>query len=419
MIGVIADDFTGATDVAVAFRRAGLRAAVIFGMPEPTAVLPEAEVLVIGLKSRTIPASEAVDQSLAALRKLQETGATQFYFKFCSTFDSRPEGNIGPVADALAAALSARVVLVSPSSPEHGRTQYQGHLFVGDSLLSESPMRHHPLTPMTDSFIPRVLAAQTTTPVSLISVQALRSPSLAQMIDTTDGFVVADSITDSDLAALGRAIVDHPLVAGAAGLAGGWGLALASKRVAGVSAKAREWPSPGRAAVLAGSCSARTLEQLERVRQTQPSFHLDALRSQDPATLAAEALQWFDQLPENVVPVIASSLPPSELHEVQVRLGAARASSVLEAAIGMVAQGLSERGVRRFVIAGGETSGAVVSALGVDGGEIGGEEAPGVPWIYPSDERGLALLLKSGNFGDIDLLLRASSATTPGKSHER
>jgi uncharacterized protein YgbK (DUF1537 family) len=410
MIGAVADDVTGATDSAVAFRRAGLRAAVLFGVPDDDAPLRDADAVVVGLKTRTIPADDAVAQSLHAARWLLARGADRLYSKVCSTFDSRQEGNIGPVADALADLAGADLVVVTPASPEHGRTQYLGHLFVHGELLADSPMRHHPLTPMTDSRVVRLLQAQTPHPVGLVPHSVVRrgaaaiEAALAELRDLGARYAVADAIDDEDLAAVGRAAAALPLAVGAAGLAGGLGAALAEERE---SPPPEAVPSVGPAAVLAGSCSARTLEQVAVMRRTHDAYSLDPVASPDPARLADDALTWYDVRQRRDAPLFSTSAPPEELARVQAALGADRASAVLEEALGRIARGLAQRGVRRIVVAGGETSGAVVAALGVRGGLIGAEAAPGVPWIHPSQPEGLALLLKSGNFGGPTLLVDA------------
>jgi len=416
MIGAIADDFTGGTDVAMAFRRAGLRTVVVFG--EPAEVdLPEHDAIVVALKTRTIEPGEAVRASLAAARWLRSKGADQFFFKYCSTFDSRPEGNIGPVADALADLLGAPRTVMVPASPEHLRTQYLGHLFVDRVLLSESPMRHHPLTPMTDSFIPRVLEGQTSRPVTLVGlvdVQRGRTH-LRQQLDRAEAegarYVVVDAITDSDLVEIGFACLPDVLVTGAAGLAGGLGVArfetLRAQGSPPVGPLETDPVGAVPAAVLAGSCSARTLEQIAYMQHDHDSYRLDPIATPDSRALADRALSWVDERSRTTAPLIYSSLPPDELQRVQDALGVEGASMILETAMGMIATGLVERGIRRLVVAGGETSGAVVTALDVAGGIIGEESAPGVPWIYTTGQQPIALLLKSGNFGDPSLLARS------------
>lgn len=419
MVGAVADDFTGATDVAVAFRRAGLTTLVAFGLPPSRAALPQADAVVIGLKTRTAPVSEAVGRSVAAARWLRDRGADQVYFKYCSTFDSTPEGNIGPVADALADELGAALTVVTPSSPEHLRTQYMGHLFVDAVLLSESHMRHHPLTPMRDARVAALLGAQTARPVTLV-----RHPTVRAGLDAVAGeldaardagvrYAVVDAVSDEDLTTIGSACLEHPLVTGAAGLAGGLGRARAAR---GGTVAAGPGPvdpvGPAPSVVLAGSCSARTLEQVAVMKAQGFACHqLDAVATPDPEGLAAAALRFYDAQPAGRAPLIYSSLPPEELRRCQDVLGAERSAAILEGAMARIAAGLVARGVRRLVVAGGETSGAVVTALSVEGGLIGAEVAPGVPWIYTTGDAPLALLLKSGNFGDPGLLVRAVTQT--------
>ncbi|MGW0523771.1 3-oxo-tetronate kinase [Crossiella sp. NPDC003009] len=404
MIGVIADDVTGATDVAVALRRNGLRTLLYFGVPEPD--LPAEEAVVVALTSRMAPAATAVADSLRALAWLRARQVRQVYFKYCSTFDSTSDGNIGPVLAALAAALDANPVVTTPSSPRHGRTQYRGHLFVGDQLLADSPMREHPVTPMRESNLVHLLHAQLHQPVDLLTHDTVRAGETAvrQAIrQATARYLLADATTEEDLLVLGRVLANAPLVAGAAGLAGG----IAAATGSGQPPEDDFHPS-GPAAVLSGSCSARTLEQVaELLRQGRPAHRLDPVAIPDPEALAARALAWFDTTGADG-PLIYSSMSPAELRQVQDVLGVANSARILERATGLIALGLVERGIRRLITAGGETSGAVVAALGVRGGAVGTEAAPGVPWIKPVDPAHPSLLLKSGNFGDPGLLATAS-----------
>jgi uncharacterized protein YgbK (DUF1537 family) len=416
VIGAIADDFTGATDVAIAFRRAGLRTVVVFHIDDDTE-LPDNDVAVVALKSRTIAAADAVEQSLHALNWLRARGATQIFFKYCSTFDSRPDGNIGPVADALSAALGTQRTVFVPASPQHLRTQYMGHLFVDRVLLSDSAMKHHPLTPMTRSYLPAVLGAQTVHDVGLIDLRDVRQgpQRITALLEGAQRigqpYLLVDALDGDDLRLIGEACVDEELVTGSAGLAGGLGAAHAARLVrpsgdGHTDTAARGCSKAG--VVLAGSCSARTLEQVDYMKSAgHPWWRLDALRNPDAEFLAKDALEWFDRQEIGLSPVVYSSLPPGDLRRIQHSLGTENASMILETAMGLIARGLAERGITRLVVAGGETSGAVVTALGVRGGVIGEEASPGVPWIHVTDQR-LDLLLKSGNFGDVQLLARAA-----------
>ncbi|MFK4600056.1 3-oxo-tetronate kinase [Streptomyces pristinaespiralis] len=411
-IGCTADDFTGGTDVAAAFRRAGLRTALVFGPPDDTTALPaDCDAVVVALKSRSTPADEAVTDSLAAQRWLWTKGAAQIYFKYCSTFDSTPHGNIGPVTDALMDAAGAAVTLHCPASPPNGRTVYQGHLFVHDQLLSDSPLRHHPLNPMTDSALVRLLSAQTSHRVGLIDwstlrrgVEAVREAVVAHQ-QAGVRHVVADALTDDDLAVLGAATLELPLVAGAAGLAEGLGHAYPT---AGPTA-AEPWPREGRAAVLAGSCSARTLDQIAQFYAAGlPSLHLDVLAAATGRDVTGEALAWYEDQDPDLPVLIYASASPEELAAVQAQLGVAEAAAQVEELLGALASHLVERGVRRLLVAGGETSGAVTTALGIRAVLVGEEADPGVPWTYATTKNGdLALMLKSGNFGAPDLFTRA------------
>lgn len=411
MIGVVADDVTGATDVAVAFRRNGLRSAIYFGTPEVALIDADFDAAVIALKTRTIPAPRAVALSIQAARALEAVGAGQLYFKYCSTFDSTPSGNIGPVLDALMKLVATDLVVGTPSSPEHGRTTYRGHLFVNDQLLSESHMRSHPLTPMVDSSLTRLMGAQARGRAELLSLESVREgpPAIRESIRAARGrarYLFPDAITDDDLLLVARELLDEPLIAGAAGLAGALARAVVERR--GARQSAVEWGTPeGRAAVLVGSCSRRTLEQIEHMRRAgRDSFHLDALRHPSPDKLSRQALRWYDSLTLGQAPLIYSSVSSAELHEVQSSLGVEHSAEILEAAMGQIAVGLRDRGVTRFVAAGGETSGSIIEALGIRGGIVGVEAARGVPWIHTND--GLDVLLKSGNFGEPDLLVTAS-----------
>lgn len=417
-LGALADDYTGATDVALAFGRAGLRTLLFFGVPEREVELPPHDAVVIALKSRTIPAEEAVAVSLAAQERLADLGAGQVYFKYCSTFDSTPRGNIGPVLDALRTATGANAVVTTPSSPEHGRTVYAGKLFVNGELLEDSPMARHPLTPMTDSDLPQLLRAQSSNEVVSLPLAAVRAGAsalrseLERAKNSGAGYLVADAVESGDLRALAQLVIDDPLVAGAAGLAA----ALAETRVARVGSagavEGAETPEDpvgqAPAAVLAGSCSSRTLEQIADFREGgHPSFRLDGLSATGAEELAARALDWADSLSQGVTPLFYSSLPAEELRRVQDVLGVEASAALFEDALARIAVGLVERGVRRLISAGGETSGAIVRALRIRGVRVGSEVGPGVPWIYTWGDRPMALLLKSGNFGDPRLFSRA------------
>ncbi|GAA4287907.1 3-oxo-tetronate kinase [Georgenia daeguensis] len=420
LLGCVADDYTGATDVATALRRSGFRPAILFGgVPGDRSAPAGADAVVVALKSRTAPAADAVAWSLEAADWFDELGVQRVFHKYCSTFDSTDSGNIGPVTDALLDRSGARLTVICPGSPVHGRTVYGGQLFVHDQLLSESPMRHHPLTPMTDSDLVRVLGRQTPHHVALLPHSVVRSGPAAvrERLDAleADGVrhVVTDAIDDADLRVIAAATQHLPVLTGAAGLAA----ALAPD---GVSAEAGPAPGAGRAdvglpagpaVVLAGSCSRATMEQLAYARERMPSHRLDPLVTPGAEELRARATAWLtDHLGKGPV-LLYSSAGPEE-RAAAAKVFGARTAEVFEDVLGDLARVARERGAHRIVVAGGETSGAVIQRLGVESALVGHEEDPGVPWLLTPDERPLALLLKSGNFGRADLLHRAATTGT-------
>ncbi|AGT10345.1 3-oxo-tetronate kinase [Paracoccus aminophilus] len=405
ILGAIADDFTGATDLAGLLARSGVSVSLRLGLPsEPADGLADVEV--IALKCRTIPAAEAVAQSRRALDWLRHSGARQFYWKYCSTFDSTPAGNIGPVAEALAAALGADQVIYCPAFPENGRRVFMGNLFVGHQPLAESPMKDHPLTPMTDSDLTRLLAPQLDgAPVGLIDWPTLaRGPAsvrteLEILAAREIRHIVSDAVSDHDLETLARACRDMVLLSGGSAFAATlpplW-------REAGLTGAALPPAVPqdlgSGAIVLSGSCSAMTRAQVAALRP-----HIAHLKL-DPLTLARDgtgaARDWLANHPANQPVMIYATAEPAEVRHAQSALGTAHAGEIVEACLAQLAQDARAEGRARFVVAGGETSGAVAHALGVRRLMIGPEIAPGVPWTFAEDAQGpLALALKSGNFG--------------------
>ncbi|MEU3298757.1 3-oxo-tetronate kinase [Streptomyces sp. NPDC006678] len=423
-LGCIADDFTGATDLANNLVRAGMRVVQLIDVPPPGADRPDdtdieadgdtdtdtdlgvdADAVVIALKSRTVPAAEAVEASLGALAWLRAAGAEQIYFKYCSTFDSTPAGNIGPVTEALMDAIGTDFTLATPAFPDNGRTVFKGHLFVGDVLLSESGMRHHPLTPMTDSNLVSVLGAQTTRPVGLIDHTAVAggAEAIRARIDVLReegvGIAIADAVSNDDLLRLGSAVRELPLVTAGSGLAIGlpanWGIEPSP-------AAARLPPAGGHRAVVSGSVSVATNRQVQEFLDSgRPAFSVDPLRIAAGEDVAGQALDFAEKHLADGPVLVYSTEAPDTVRTVQGRLGAAEAGELVERTLARVAQGLVERGVRQLVVAGGETSGAVVQELGLTGLRIGPQIDPGVPWCAAALPEGdtLHITLKSGNFG--------------------
>lgn len=417
LLGCIADDLTGATDLANNLARGGLRVAQRFGVPAPQTIDADdapVDAVVVALKSRTAPPAEAVAQSLAACAWLRARGARQIYFKVCSTFDSTARGNIGPVTEALMQALGAECVPVTPAFPATGRSVYRGHLFVGDALLSDSPMRDHPLTPMRDADLVRVLQAQCARErVGRVTVDtvwqgaAAIAGRLQALSAAGQRIAIVDALRDDDLHALAQAARDLPLVVAASGLAIGWPAAHGRSPQAGA---ADGFPAPaGAAAVVAGSCSAATRAQVaDFIARGGAAYGLDidSRPAADPVALANAALGWADAHLGPAPLLVYSTAEPEQVRALQERLGTEAAGALIEQALARVAQGLVARGVRQLVVAGGETAGAVAQALALRSMRIGPQIDPGVPWCHVPD-LGLHLCLKSGNFGATDVFTRA------------
>lgn len=408
-LGCIADDYTGASDLANTLTRAGLRTVQTIGVPAAGLALPEVDAVVVSLKSRSIEASLAVTRSQAAEKWLRGRGADHVLFKICSTFDSTDAGNIGPVMDALRADSRETIVLVTPAFPETGRTVYQGNLFVGSVPLNESPLKDHPLNPMHDSNLVRVLARQSRTKIGLVDLATVvRGPAavrsrLSELLGTGIGAAIVDAVFDRDLETIGEVALSHRLSVGASGI----GLGLARVLVAAGQAKAAtsgpeaELPLGGPAACLAGSCSQATLQQIANAESVMPVLHLDPDQIVAGKNEARRALAWARQRISEGPVLIASSSTPDQVAAVQSRHGREVAGHAIELAMADIAEGLVQSGVRRLVVAGGETAGAAVDRLGIPGFLVGPEIAAGVPVLRSvgDKDREMLLALKSGNFG--------------------
>lgn len=418
LLGCIADDFTGATDLAGMLVKAGMRTVQLIGVPDGPP--PEgADAVVVALKSRTVPAAEAVAESLAALAWLQQSGCKQFYFKYCSTFDSTPEGNIGPVSEALMRALDTDFTIACPAFPANGRTIYKGYLFVGEELLSESGMRNHPLTPMSDPSLVRVLQQQVAGRVGLVEYHTVAKGAaaiasrFAELRAEGVSLAVTDALTNHDLVSIGAACADLPLITGGSGIALGLPENFRKRKLlARLDAADRLPDTGGLRAVISGSCSVATQRQVAAMQNRSPSFAVDPLALARGEDVAGAALAWAAQhLPNGPVLVYATA-GPEQVRDVQSQLGAAAAGALVEQALAAIAAGLVKLGVGQLIVAGGETSGAVVRALGIKGLRIGPEIDPGVPWTAALQDgcaQPLALALKSGNFGSEDFFIKAWS----------
>jgi len=418
VLGCIADDFTGATDLANNLVRAGMRVVQTIGVPDgPLAA--DVDAVVVALKSRTIVPAHAVAQSLQALRWLQAQGARQIYFKYCSTFDStftgEVRGNIGPVTDALMDALGCDFTIATPAFPDNQRTVFKGYLFVGDVLLSESGMKDHPLTPMTDANLVRVLQAQTQRRVGLIDhavvargANAVRARIAALRAEGV-GMAIVDAVSNDDLLRLGPALADLPLVTAGSGVAIGLP---ANFGLAPSEAAAALPPAAGLAAVVSGSCSVATQGQVRAFRDAgRPALALDPLAVADDPQSVQRTLDWAVPHLKDGPVLVYSTAEPARVRAVQARLGTEAAGALMERSLAAIARGLVEAGVRRLLVAGGETSGACVQALGIAQLQIGAQIDPGVPWCHAMAEAaggdGLHIALKSGNFGTPDFFTKA------------
>ena len=418
LLGCIADDFTGATDLANNLVRAGMRVVQTIGVPNAP-LSAEVDAVVVALKSRTIAPQDAIDQSLQALQWLQGQGAQQIYFKYCSTFDSTAQGNIGPVTEALMQALQTDFTIATPAFPDNGRTVFKGYLFVGDVLLNESGMQHHPLTPMTDANLVRVMQAQCTSKVGLLTHKTIAqgTASIGQEITNLKQqgvrIAIVDAVSNDDLMRLGPALKGMPLVTAGSGVAIGLpqNFGLSPTPQASVLPKAS-----GLQAVVSGSCSQATNRQVAHFKATgRPAFLIDPLHLQGSwEDLVKEVLTWAQGHLASGPVLVYSTATPESVQAVQSQLGVEAAGHQVEQALAAIARGLVELGVQQMVVAGGETSGACVQALAIEQLQIGPQIDPGVPWCHAHTPMGsMHITLKSGNFGTDDFFSKAFSFLSP------
>ena len=413
LLGCIADDFTGATDLAGLLARSGMRVSLRIGVPSSPPEAP-APFEVIALKSRTAPKTQAVSEALAACHWLKDAGAERFFWKYCSTFDSTSEGNIGPVAEALMAEIGTDQTIYCPAFPENGRAVFMGNLFVGEQPLAESPMKDHPLTPMRDSNLMRLLAPQVTHPVGLVNrltvakgPQALRD-ALDALRAKGIAHVVIDAVENADLAVIAKGTRHLQLLTGGSAVAMPLPQIYADEGLLDLqSMTARHKAPDAQTIILFGSCSAMTNTQVAAYRSSGAPSH-----QVDPLTLAtngpAPVLDWLSQQDLKSAPLIYATAAPDSVAAAQSKLGRARAGQIVEELLAQCAVAARDAGARRFIVAGGETSGAVTQALGATQLDVGPEIAPGVPWTFTSSAgQRIAMTLKSGNFGSEDFFSKA------------
>ncbi len=414
-LGVIADDFTGATDIASFLVQNGLSTIQFSGVPQQQDA-PATQAIVVSLKTRSCAVEEAVTQSLAALKWLQEQGCDRFYFKYCSTFDSTEKGNIGPVTDALLAELGETQTVICPALPVNGRTVYLGHLFVGEQLLSDSGMRHHPVTPMTDSNLLHLMTRQARGKAGLIGAPVLDRGAgavrekLTELKNQGVNYVVLDTLNEQHLLTQGEALGEMRLVTGGSGLAIGLARQWATAGAAGDDAEAAGRPQGERAVVLSGSCSQMTNKQVSAYRLLAPSQEVEVTRCLENTDDYAQHLcDWVAGNSDRpLAPLLYATADAEQLQAIQQQYGAQRSSEAVENLFAAVTRELKRRGWQRFIVAGGETSGVVAQSLDVTAFHIGPAISPGVPWVRDIAQP-LSLALKSGNFGDEQFFRRAQT----------
>ncbi|MCY0906575.1 3-oxo-tetronate kinase [Arthrobacter sp. H14-L1] len=410
-LGIIADDFTGGTDIASFLVANGVKTIQVSGAESIDPFDLDVQAIVVSLKSRSNPVNEAVAQSLQALELLKTIGARQVFFKYCSTFDSTAQGNIGPVTDALLDALNEDFTVICPALPVNGRTTYQGVLFINGVPLNESGMRNHPVTPMTDSNLVRLMDVQAQGTTGLVPVEVVErgvdavTEALAALKAAGNRYAVLDALNDQHLSVLGAAVAKLPLVTGGSGLGG----AIARSLPDDVKGQQTAFtPKSGPAVILSGSCSVMTNDQVTDYKTKGPFLAVDVDRLMtSPHGYDEEVLGWFTEWSGSVpAPLIFATSGPTEVQRLQQTYGSAESSHAIEKFFGRIAVALVDGGVQRVIVAGGETSGSVTTALGITRFEVGDPIAPGVPWVRSLDGR-VDLALKSGNFGTVDFFSQA------------
>lgn len=412
-LGVIADDFTGATDIASFLVRNGMPTVQLNGVPIHGAQV-NSDAVVISLKTRSCPAEEAISQSLNALRWLQDQGCQQFYFKYCSTFDSTAAGNIGPVLDALLAVLQETQTVISPALPINGRTVYQGYLFVGNQLLNESGMRHHPVTPMDDAHLGRLIERQGQGKAGLVAWPTVDqgpeavAAELSALADSAVRYIVLDALNEQHLLTQGIALRQMKLVSGGSGLAIGLARDWAQRHGAQRDSSRAGMPVPGPAVVLSGSCSLMTNAQVTAYRAMAPARAVDLSACFENLSAYVDTLcDWVDEhRAAPLAPMVYATTEPETLQRIQHEYGNKASSERVEQLFAALAAALKAKGFSRFIVAGGETSSIVAQTLGVEAFHIGPVISPGVPWVRDTRQP-LSLALKSGNFGDTQFFARA------------
>lgn len=411
-LGVIADDFTGATDIAGFLAINGIATIQVNGIPGED-FPADADAFVISLKSRSCPSDLAIKDSLDALQWLRKKGCTQIFFKYCSTFDSTSQGNIGPVTDALMDALQADITIICPALPVNGRTVYKGYLFVYDELLNESGMKNHPLNPMTDAKISRIMEVQSGGRAGNLYADIVDQGSEVVRKEIqkarAEGFryVVVDTLSEEHLDIIARACSDLVLVTGGSGLAAGLAKLTDRSGDAVAAAIATGAPRKNPGVILSGSCSTATNRQVQIYRQKAASLYLNADQCLDDPDYIQDLYDWtLTHLEDPYAPLLYATTDPMELSRIKAAHPGRDVGMAIEKIFGSLAARLRDASVTNFIVAGGETSGMVVQSLGLSAFHIGPQIDPGVPWVKAVGQA-VYLALKSGNFGSDDFFAKA------------
>ena len=415
-LGIIADDFTGATDIAGFLAANGIITVQTNGVSSLN-LEETVETIVVSLKTRSCPSQDAIEESLRALSWLKEQGCTQFYFKYCSTFDSTAHGNIGPVTDALMKALGCDVTIICPALPVNGRTVYKGYLFVNDTLLNESGMRHHPVTPMHDAKLSRLIETQSTGKAYEIHVESVErgSSHIKSHIDEARSngysYVIVDALKQKHLDTIASATKNLVLVTGGSGLAESMAKSAKKSSLDKERAIAKGKPKLSKSIILSGSCSQTTNLQVYAYKEIAPSisFKIDAF-SQDNNRYVADIAAWVvSNMSHHYAPLVYATKSPEMVEALRVQYPQIDIGKEVEHFFAELSVALYNAGIRNYIIAGGETSGAVAQRLGIEAFLIGPQIDPGVPWVRAVN-KDIHLALKSGNFGSVDFFRKAQGS---------
>ncbi|PHM35743.1 3-oxo-tetronate kinase [Xenorhabdus innexi] len=409
-LGVIADDFTGATDIASLMVQNGWQVALLLSIPDDSTFIPhDVDAIIISLKSRSCPVDESIEQSLKACRWLrQKANCSRLFFKYCSTFDSTIKGNIGPVTDVLMDELQIDLCLICPALPINGRTVVYGYLFVNGQLLNESDMQYHPINPMKDSNLLRLMEQQSRGTAGLVDINCVRQGELSirdrlcQLRCKGIRYAVVDTLLMDDLLLVAQAAHDMTLITGGSGLGGAIARYCSGGNSEKTSIKKLPLPRNRRMVILSGSCSVMTYRQVLEYKKIASTMELDIDKCINNPDYIHLLVDWIIQQPmKGLAPMLYTTRPPGVLKLTHNQYESFQVSKIIEQLFAQIANELRQKDFNTFIITGGETSGKVVQSLGINQVGIGAIIAHGVPWVYDL-QSDCWLALKSGNFGEVD-----------------